>query len=94
MKKRASRKPRAVPKLPVIVHYPIMERPRCSQDISTPEALRYRDLPDVRRRYESRGVTGYGCGNQASYRIGDEWFCTKHAGAIALALLSVEADEP
>jgi hypothetical protein len=58
--------------------------------VTSAETIRWRNLPDIAAKYAAKGVEQLGCANMATYRIGEDWLCTKHAGMVALAILTVE----
>lgn len=91
-------KPRAkiVQHKPVIKQYTVFEYPPCMAAISSPEAQRYR-LYSVKDRFDARedrtGMPALQCGNTATYQIGNEWYCKKHAAYIALEILAVPVED-
>jgi len=93
---RTKAKPRKIVKHvrqgPVIRQYSIVEYPPCMASVSSPETVRYR-LHVVRNHYEAReddkGLPILQCGHTATYQIGDEWYCRKHAALIALDMIAV-----
>lgn len=96
MSKATKKRPQIVAHRPVIKQYTIIEYPPCMANISSPEAVRYRIGP-VRQRYERReeqtGMPTLQCGNVATFQIEDQWYCKKHAAAIALEMLAVPVEE-
>lgn len=83
---------------PVIKQYAILEYPPCMAAISSPEAVRYRlHTYQVKDRYRARedetGMPPLQCGNVATYQIGDDWYCRKHAALIALDMLAVPVED-
>jgi hypothetical protein len=44
------------------------------------------------RFMEETGMHPLQCGNVATYQIEDQWYCKKHAAAIALELLAVPVE--
>lgn len=94
----ARKKPtkRIVQHRPIIKQYAIVEYPPCMAAVSSPEAIGYR-MRAVRERYARRenetGMPPLQCGNVATYQIGDEWYCRKHAALIALDMLAVPVED-
>lgn len=83
------------PQQPVVRQYTIVEYPPCCAPVRTSEAVRWRF--SVRKaQYEQReqetGMPPLQCGNVATYQIDDQWYCKKHAAAIALEMLAVPVE--
>jgi hypothetical protein len=66
--------------------------PVCSAEVTTESTIAWRDGNERQiRKAIALGVPLTNCFMRATHMIGDRWYCTKHAGMIALQLLQEEA---
>lgn len=91
----AKRKPIAAvrPDRPRVLNYEpmILKLPQCQADIKTESTISWRTGNEsAMRKAERLGVDLYQCFQTATYKIGERWYCKKHAAAIALEMLSEE----
>lgn len=74
----------------ILNYEPMITRlPMCSASVTSTETITWRERNDrCIRKAERLGVDLMNCFQTATYKIGDRWFCRKHAALIALDMLA------
>ena len=86
-------RPRVVSMRPRVIDYTpeFVELPRCEQEVSTPSTINWRaGRQEQIAKAQRLGVGLFQCFQTATYKIGDSWYCRKHAALIALDMLAEE----